>query len=219
MDHLARGSMKNAANCASTCELQDTWTSTIRTHIAVLGYCSWTTPGWGSFLFIRLSGLPRIRTWYTAGLIGGSRNVSHVVRLFKYSIVPDSTSLMTIGANAIDFQCQTLFSLWSSGFGCNLRILTQRSSAYTLDQVRRVHDDYVESRRVAWFSTAAEDALCWVLMHSWGVPIAHSVQSHSIWHETSRYMHNLFANLFYATSEQVRLPAEFKHINKRRKRN
>jgi hypothetical protein len=25
---LARGSMKNAANCASTCELQDTWTST-----------------------------------------------------------------------------------------------------------------------------------------------------------------------------------------------
>jgi len=23
-DHLARGSMKNAANCASTCELQDT---------------------------------------------------------------------------------------------------------------------------------------------------------------------------------------------------
>jgi hypothetical protein len=25
VDHLARGSMKNAANCASTCELQDTW--------------------------------------------------------------------------------------------------------------------------------------------------------------------------------------------------
>jgi hypothetical protein len=24
VDHLARGSMKNAANCASTCELQDT---------------------------------------------------------------------------------------------------------------------------------------------------------------------------------------------------
>lgn len=40
--------MKNAANCASTCELQDTWTSTFRTHIAVLGYYSWTTPDWGS---------------------------------------------------------------------------------------------------------------------------------------------------------------------------
>jgi len=37
VDHLARGSMKNAANCASTCELQDTWTSTFRTHIAVHG--------------------------------------------------------------------------------------------------------------------------------------------------------------------------------------
>lgn len=49
VDHLARGSMKNAANCASTCELQDTWTSTFRTHIAVHGYNSWTTPGWGSF--------------------------------------------------------------------------------------------------------------------------------------------------------------------------
>lgn len=48
VDHLARGSMKNAANCASTCELQDTWTSTFRTHIAVRGYYSWTTPDWGS---------------------------------------------------------------------------------------------------------------------------------------------------------------------------
>lgn len=54
VDHLARGSMKNAANCASTCELQDTWTSTFRTHIAVLGYCSWTTPGWGSCYITRL---------------------------------------------------------------------------------------------------------------------------------------------------------------------
>lgn len=56
VNHLARGSMKNAANCASYCELQDTWTSTFRTHIAVLGYCSWTIPGWGSFLFPRLPG-------------------------------------------------------------------------------------------------------------------------------------------------------------------
>lgn len=49
VDHLARGSMKNAANCASTCELQDTWTSTFRTHIAVHGLMSRTTSGWGSF--------------------------------------------------------------------------------------------------------------------------------------------------------------------------
>lgn len=57
VDHLARGSMKNAANCASTCELQDTWTSTFRTHIAVLGYCSRTTPGWGSYHIQRLLGI------------------------------------------------------------------------------------------------------------------------------------------------------------------
>lgn len=36
MDHLARGSMKNAAKCATNCELQDTWTLTFRTHIAPL---------------------------------------------------------------------------------------------------------------------------------------------------------------------------------------
>jgi hypothetical protein len=47
--------MKNAANCASKCELQDTWTSTILTLIAVLGYCSRTTPGRGSFSFRRVA--------------------------------------------------------------------------------------------------------------------------------------------------------------------
>lgn len=48
VDHLVRRSMKNAANCASTCELQDTWTLIFRTHIAVLGYYFQTTPDWGS---------------------------------------------------------------------------------------------------------------------------------------------------------------------------
>ena len=38
VDHLAWGSMKNAANCASECELQDTRTSTLWTHIADCGY-------------------------------------------------------------------------------------------------------------------------------------------------------------------------------------
>lgn len=33
---MARGSMKNAAKCATICELQDTRTLTLRTHIAVL---------------------------------------------------------------------------------------------------------------------------------------------------------------------------------------
>ena len=37
VDHLARGSMKNAANCASECELQDIWASTLWTHIAGCG--------------------------------------------------------------------------------------------------------------------------------------------------------------------------------------
>ena len=37
VDHLARGSMKNAANCASECELQDIWASTLWTHIADCG--------------------------------------------------------------------------------------------------------------------------------------------------------------------------------------
>ena len=50
VDHLVRRSMKNAANCASTCELQDTWTLIFRTHIAVLGYYFQTTPDWGSCL-------------------------------------------------------------------------------------------------------------------------------------------------------------------------
>lgn len=34
VDHLARGSTKNAANCASLCKMQITRTSTCRTHIA-----------------------------------------------------------------------------------------------------------------------------------------------------------------------------------------
>ena len=34
VDHLARGSMKNGANSVMPCELQDTWTSTLWTHIA-----------------------------------------------------------------------------------------------------------------------------------------------------------------------------------------
>jgi len=34
VDHSARGSMKNAANCVQTCELQDTWTPTFRTQMA-----------------------------------------------------------------------------------------------------------------------------------------------------------------------------------------
>ena len=37
MDHLARGSMKNAANCVSECELQDIRASTLWTHIAERG--------------------------------------------------------------------------------------------------------------------------------------------------------------------------------------
>ena len=34
VDHLAQGSMKNGANSEMPCELQDTWTSTLWTHIA-----------------------------------------------------------------------------------------------------------------------------------------------------------------------------------------
>ena len=34
VDHLAQGSMKNGANSVMPCELQDTWTSTLWTHIA-----------------------------------------------------------------------------------------------------------------------------------------------------------------------------------------
>ena len=34
VDHLAWGSMKNGANSEMPCELQDTWTSTLWTHIA-----------------------------------------------------------------------------------------------------------------------------------------------------------------------------------------
>lgn len=40
VDHLARGSMKNAANCVSECELQDIWASTLWTHIADTGSSS-----------------------------------------------------------------------------------------------------------------------------------------------------------------------------------
>lgn len=45
VDHLARGSMKTAANCASSCNPQVMRTSTSRTHIAALVTKeSWATP-------------------------------------------------------------------------------------------------------------------------------------------------------------------------------
>ena len=50
--------MKNAANCVLTCELQDTWTLTFWTHIAVhtdlflLLEAVWTTHGWGSLDYL-----------------------------------------------------------------------------------------------------------------------------------------------------------------------
>lgn len=45
VDHLARGSMKTAANCASSCNPQVMRTSTSRTHIAALVTNeSWATP-------------------------------------------------------------------------------------------------------------------------------------------------------------------------------
>lgn len=78
VDHLARGSMKNAANCASTCELQDTWTSTFRTHIAVLGFCSRTTPGWGSYQFQRLLGF--LFREKMSERVGCSRRVAEMLR-------------------------------------------------------------------------------------------------------------------------------------------
>jgi len=40
MDPLARGSMKNAANCVTQCELQDTWTPTVRRRRLCIGV-SW----------------------------------------------------------------------------------------------------------------------------------------------------------------------------------
>lgn len=47
VDHLARGSMKNAANCVQTCELQDTWTPTFWTHMAAWNKFQ-AMSGWGS---------------------------------------------------------------------------------------------------------------------------------------------------------------------------
>ena len=47
VDHSARGSMKNAANCVQTCELQDTWTPTFWTHMAAWNKFQ-AMSGWGS---------------------------------------------------------------------------------------------------------------------------------------------------------------------------
>jgi hypothetical protein len=47
VDHSARGSMKNAANCVQTCELQDTWTPTFWTQMAAWNKFQ-ATSGWGS---------------------------------------------------------------------------------------------------------------------------------------------------------------------------
>ena len=69
MDHLARGSMKNAANCASECELQDTWASTLWTHIAELAFCQLN-------VWLRV-GLTSIRTCFRRwGVCSGFRTAS-----------------------------------------------------------------------------------------------------------------------------------------------
>ena len=71
MDHLAQGSMKNAASCETSCELQDTWTSTFWTHIAEWGFVSFPCLLQGRF-YIHLSllralgcgiHLPRLKTF------------------------------------------------------------------------------------------------------------------------------------------------------------
>ena len=81
VDHLARGSMKNAANCASTCELQDTWTSTFRTHIAVRGFYFRTTPGWGSFIENKPDCFCARLLWWSAEAINWALVVGPIVDL------------------------------------------------------------------------------------------------------------------------------------------
>jgi hypothetical protein len=76
VDHSARGSMKNAANCVQTCELQDTWTPTFWTHMAVWNNFQ-TMFGWGldikqkpklqlyklSKFYAELNSLVRLNMW------------------------------------------------------------------------------------------------------------------------------------------------------------
>jgi len=69
VDHLARGSMKNAANCASECELQDIWASTLWTHIADTG--SSTVHVWLRVGFVSLSRTCVLEHWALFGPTAG----------------------------------------------------------------------------------------------------------------------------------------------------
>ena len=135
VDHLARGSMKNAANCASECELQDIWASTLWTHIA------------GCDLFTA-------HTWLRVGLSS--------IQLFCWhwafpSLIPGGLKI---------FRTSLCLECWLSG--CLLSLGWHQSSLLSFCK-----------------------GLCIFLAES---------------------------SFFFTTWEQVRLPAKFKHINKRRKR-